>query len=641
MLQPGEHIGPYLIQQHLATGASSEVYEAILGSRERGLVALKILRADKRADALLALRMANEGLALSRIDDPGVVKLIDHGLLEDGRPYLALERLERSLAESPPLSVSHAVSLTASMAATLARLHADNIIHRDLKPQNVMLSSEGLPKLVDFGFAKLPVEGATAEAPLLPLSTESEAFFGTYEYAAPEQIVSAKHVDGRADVYALGVILFELIAGRRPFVAPKRGPLISMQLNQVPPRLSALVPGLPPTLVALVARMLAKEPENRPHAQEVAAVLASISFVPRRRGAGWLRTVPLLLITLLGPKTLRVPMETVLASDYERFETALFTSTIADAEVQLRAAREDLSALGPASPAQRARHQYKEAALAKERGWIRAAIQYYESAGTEWRTLISSQPAQAYKALSICADGIGEMEYHRGQYERALSLYEEAAHTLPRTLAAAASTRQVPSFLDYQRALVLHDRGDLAGALDALADAEGHERVLLAQAGGEAIDRWQLARVLMGRSRILLERGMVDEASALAAEAEGWARAALQLVPQDKRFRLAYLLAVERLAEVASRRGQAAGPQENASLSGLRALASEDPENGHWGHALAESLVRRAQRSQGEQRRDLARAALALMRQMAQRGQWLEDVHIRDWQAIAAELSGS
>ena len=642
MLQRGEHAGPYVIERLLATGASSEVYVATSRGAESRRVALKILRAEKRAEALLALRMANEGLALSRIADPGVVQLFEHGLLGDGRPYLAMERLARSLAECPPMSVQQEVALATSIAETLARLHADGIVHRDLKPQNVMLTGDGKPKLVDFGLAKLPVGSATEEAPLLPLSTESEVFFGTYEYAAPEQIVSAKHVDGRADVYALGGILFERLAGRRPFVAEKRGPLISMQLNEVPPRLSALVPGLPSALVALVARMLAKEPSARPHAHEAAAVLASLSFAPRRTWVRWLRAAPLLLLPLIAsPEPLRERLETVLAGEYERFETALFAATIAEAEVQLRAAQAELAALGPAGPVHRARHLYKEAALAKERGRIVAAMKDYEDARAEWRDLISILPAQAYKALSICADGIGEMEYHRGQYDRALRLYDEAAHTLPRTLAAAASARQVPSFLDYQRALVLKDRGALAEALDALADAEGHERVLLAQAGGEAADRWQLARVLTQRALILVERGALDEASTLAAEAEPLAHAALRLQPQDKRFRLAHLQAVESLAEVAARRGQPSEPREEEALSGLRALASGDPDNGQWGHALVESLVRRAQRSPGERRRELARAALVLTRQMAQRGQWLEDAHIRRWQIIATELAGS
>lgn len=636
MLQPGEAVGPYIIRSYLTAGASSEVYEASCEGRP---TALKILREDRLGEPLLPWRMANEALALEQFCHPGVVRLLSYGY-HKGRIYLALEFLPRSLAHSLPVSPRRAVALAASLANTLAALHAANIVHRDLKPQNVMLTGDAQPKLIDFGLAKLPVAAATAKAPLLPLSTEPETFFGTYEYSAPEQLTDAKDVDGRADVYALGVVLFEMIAGRRPFVAKERGRLLSMHLNNTPPALSMLIGGLPPALVALVARMLAKRPDERPNASEVAAELATISFAAESSYRAWLKMTPLLLVAFYPPpEPPRLPISSILESIFRPFERVLYTGTVAAANAQLDLARSAMNRNDLVTPEQWGTLRYKEAALAKERGFIREALQLYEGARAQWLPLVATQPGRAYKALSICADGIGEMYYHLGNDERTLSLYQNAAHTLPRTLAAAQSNLQVPSFIDYQRALALWDKGNAVAALTALDDAEGHERVLLAQAGAVAADSWQLARVLTLRAEILLAQDKPEEAAVVAKEAEARAHRALNEVPADKRYRLGYLLATERLNEVDAARGQKLAPRNIEPLAGIRELVQGDPENGQWVHSLVETLIRRAQRSQGEKQRELSQEALDVMNQIASRGQWLEDEHIRRWRRLATSLA--
>lgn len=638
MFRDGEQVGPFIIQNHLITGGCSEVYRASANGR---FVALKFLREDKSHQPLLPLRMANESLGLSKYKRPGVVEIIQDGQ-HDGRPFIALELLPCSLAQRLPVTTRQAVSIAKSIARTLASLHADGIVHRDLKPQNVMLTEDDQPKLIDFGVAKFPIAASTLEEPLLPLSTEPGGFFGTLEYAAPEQIADAKHVDGRADVYSLGIILFEMLAHRRPFTAKEKGRLISMHMNDIPPLVSSLRPGLPSELTFLVARMLAKDSAVRPCAGEVAEALARISFTPQHSRAVWIRALILSLVPLYpAPTPSKLSIERWLESCYDQFEIALFTARVEDAEVQLSEAEEVMKLLGstPAQQHHQARLRYKQAALAKERGAIREAIQLFAESSTQWRMLLKSQPGKAYKALSICADGIGEMDYHLGDYERALSMYQDAAHTLPRTLAAAQTARQVPSFLDYQRALVYRDQGNTDAALASLQDAEAHERVLLAQENDAPADRWQLGRVLTLRTEILLQQH--DEAGAYAAanEAERVTQEAQKAAPADKRFRLGHLMALDRLIEVTEAAGQKPKGSEAEPLAELQALVQSDPDNGQLTHALVESLLRRAQYSGGASRRDFAQQALTLMQQMESRCQWQGDVHIARWRERATELA--
>lgn len=639
MLQSEECVGRFVIRTALAQGASSEVYRASEIDNEQAAVALKILREDRKQDAALALRMINESLVLASIDDPGVVRLIAHGTHTDGRPYLVCELLTVPLAEVGALSVPRALTLVAQLAATLERLHAQGIVHRDVKPQNILLTQEEVPKLVDFGLVKLPAPHTSSEGQFLPLRTDSHTFFGTYGYAAPEQLTSTKDVDGRADVYALGVVLFELLARRRPFVAAERGRLITMQLNERAPRISSFVPGLPGEVVALLARMLEKDPASRPNASEVALRLSAVRVRPPHPTRGLLRLLPLLAIPLLpAPAAERVAPDSLMEAQYQRFEVALFSSSINDADRELQGAAQVLHTYGPSQPLQLSRYRYKAAALAKERGHLQLAIQLFSEAQTSLRPLVHVQPAQAFKALSICADGIGEVSYHLGDHAQALRHYAEAARTLPRTLAVAVSNRQVPSFLDYQRALVLREQGNLQMALETLLDAEGHERTLLAQPISTPADHWQLARVLSLRASILAQTGAFEEAWSAAHDAEAHARAAVDSQPDENRFRLAHLQALQCLGDVAARRGQDGTDYDQKALDGLAALVAADPGNGRWAHAFVEALVEIAARSDRDRRRERARNALRQIEMLATHGQWRDDVHIRSCQTLALKL---
>lgn len=262
----GLTVGPWL-----GSGAMSAVYAVSRqddppGAPER---ALKVLHAEHAGNLELVLRFFNEERAAARVHHPAVVRVYGSGLI-GGRPYLILERLEQTLAQrAPALSEAQRLAVVAQVAAGAAALHRVGVVHRDLKPVNVMFSpGPGLwAKLVDLGLAKLSADSAA-----LPVSTAATEVLGTAEYRAPELWVSAKNADDRADVYALGVMMYELLAGRLPFQAPRESVLMDQHLFEPPPALSQL----PLALATLLGRMLAKERAQRPSMAQVVETLTLV-----------------------------------------------------------------------------------------------------------------------------------------------------------------------------------------------------------------------------------------------------------------------------------------------------------------------------------------------------------------------------
>jgi serine/threonine-protein kinase len=254
----------YRVVRLAGQGGMGLVYEAEHVHMQKR-VAVKLLHAELSADAEVVARFEREALAAARIQHPGVVAAIDFGRLPSGTLYLVLEYVEgQSLSEllkAGPLEPERAVSIALSIALALAAAHEAGIIHRDLKPDNVMLvpgiEDEPQVKVLDFGIAKLvAVEGHEEREGL----TRAGVVFGTPEYMSPEQARGGE-VDVRSDLYALGMILYEMLAGHSAFSADEAVEVLRAQLiSPVPP----LPEQLPEPLVRLVYRLLEKEPENRP-----------------------------------------------------------------------------------------------------------------------------------------------------------------------------------------------------------------------------------------------------------------------------------------------------------------------------------------------------------------------------------------
>ena len=218
--------GPFEVYEEIGRGVSGVVYRAIAGSME---VALKLLRTELVPD-----RFAREADMLGRLDHPGIVRLLQRGKRE-GAHYLATELVDgASLADvQVPWPLEPALDAAIAVGEALIYAHGQGVIHRDLKPANVLINRQRQPKLVDFGLAK----DLHAET-----MTRTHALVGSPAYSAPEQLTSARNVDARADVYALGAILHWLVLGQPPFPAETLRDLLPQLRAGFQPR--AAIPGV-------------------------------------------------------------------------------------------------------------------------------------------------------------------------------------------------------------------------------------------------------------------------------------------------------------------------------------------------------------------------------------------------------------
>jgi hypothetical protein len=255
--------GRYRIDRALGEGAMGAVFAAEHLKLQKP-VALKIILPEHAGDAELAQRFAREAMVSAKLDHPHVASAMDCGSLPDGGAYLVMQLARgRSLREWMHRRADWraAVEIGRQIADALAAAHAHGIVHRDLKPENVMIEErDGAPhaRVLDFGLAGI-AEGAKEGAPLTRLGT----VMGTPGYMAPEQAVG-EVADARADVYALGVIVWELSTGRTLFTQDDLGAITLAQLTTPAPRLASLVPDVPSELDALVARMVASARADRP-----------------------------------------------------------------------------------------------------------------------------------------------------------------------------------------------------------------------------------------------------------------------------------------------------------------------------------------------------------------------------------------
>jgi serine/threonine-protein kinase len=268
-------VGPYTVESEIARGATSVVHLARDG-RDGRCVALKTIALGRElsGEALTEARarFLREAAAARRLDHPDIVKILDAGE-ERGVAYLAMELLpghdlQPHVDPGQLLPVPKALRIAARVADALAHAHRQGVVHRDIKPGNVIVDAATDRVVVtDFGVARIGDASHTRTGMLL----------GTPAYMSPEQLVGQR-VDGRSDLYALGVLLFQLLCGRLPFEASTLAAMMKQIVNDAAPPLRALKPDLPEALEALVARMLAKDRASRPgDGAEIAQALRAIA----------------------------------------------------------------------------------------------------------------------------------------------------------------------------------------------------------------------------------------------------------------------------------------------------------------------------------------------------------------------------
>jgi serine/threonine protein kinase/WD40 repeat protein len=287
-LAAGTRLGPYEVLGHLGSGGMGEVYRA-RDSRLGREVALKILPAAFASDSDRVRRFEQEGRAAAALNHPNIVVIYDAGS-EGGVFYVATELLEgetlRERLAGSALPVRKTIDYAIQIARGLAAAHAKGITHRDLKPENLFLTQDGLVKILDFGLAKQsgtkPPGAHATELATQPIETNPGMVLGTAGYMSPEQ-VRGQVADARSDLFSLGVVLYEMVSGKRAFAGDSSVEVMNAILKQEPPDLDA---ALPPSLDRMIRRCLEKKPEERfQSALDLAFALESISGTTTSSGA--------------------------------------------------------------------------------------------------------------------------------------------------------------------------------------------------------------------------------------------------------------------------------------------------------------------------------------------------------------------
>jgi tRNA A-37 threonylcarbamoyl transferase component Bud32/tetratricopeptide (TPR) repeat protein len=684
-------IGAYQVHRLLGEGGMGVVLVGARPGEEE--VAIKLLRPESGQDAAQQARFAREAEVLRRLTHPGIVRLLEIGALPEHGRYLVMELLPGPslrvyLRERGGLPPQEATAVARQISAALESAHAMGVVHRDLKPENILLlgrpRDETPPrvKVADFGLAKAPpwLSGSQTE-----LATSSAAFLGTALYMAPEQFRSAAAVTAAADVYALGLILHEMLLGRLPF--PATEPWAALEWHQHGARIVA--PGQPLWLRTLLQQMLEREPGLRPTMAEVSARLSDPS---RRRGLREVSAVlrsgarqarrPLLGLLLIGAlgiggvvgqgwqrraaahrsaRTLQdlrrlvkgmeqapgtvsvrrgmldvalrqaedVPLTEEVASELVHIHHRCSSLEMAYGTTRAARHHHDLGArlLPRARSADRLSSHYWEGGLALQEGRLERAAHAYRDALSQLGLAPSADAG--LRACSTAQEGLGQVLLHQAQWSGAEAAFWAAEQCEQRRTAGDPALRI--HLTSYHR----HRLGEVAEQQGRWEEARDHYQRALAGGGEGAAGaevRWRAHR---GLSHVRLGRALLrlgDLRAAIAAIEEG-ARLLREAGKLERSLDIVLWEAEgeEGVAALAEAQGRQAQAHWDRALLSRRGLLAQDPDNGIAAHAHLMALVERWGRAGGEDRaaaRALREEAAALLAAMDARGLWQGDVHI-------------
>ncbi|HEV7768193.1 MAG TPA: serine/threonine-protein kinase, partial [Thermoanaerobaculia bacterium] len=277
-LAPGTRLGRYEVRSRLGAGGMGEVFVAYDAELERE-VAIKVIRDAVEETSDRARRFLQEAKASSALSHPNVAHVYEIGRHE-GHRFIVMELVTgetlRQRLRRGPLSLDEALALGVQIAAGLGAAHAAGIIHRDIKPENVMIRPDGYVKVLDFGLAKLGELRGPDAATLI--NTRPGAIMGTLGYMSPEQI-SGSDVTPSADVFSLGIVLYEMVTGHRPFEGTSATEITVAILTNDPRPISQDRPGTPPKLTTVIAKALSKKPGER--YADAGEMLDELRFISR------------------------------------------------------------------------------------------------------------------------------------------------------------------------------------------------------------------------------------------------------------------------------------------------------------------------------------------------------------------------
>ncbi len=257
MLRPGEIVGPYQIVEELGSGGMATVYKAYHERLDRH-VAIKVMHESLLQEANFMSRFEREAQIIANLEHPNIVPVYDFDEYQ-GKPYLVMKLVQgrtlEQLLQAGPLSLSEILRIMGAVAEALTYAHEEGVLHRDIKPSNIVLDEKNVPYLTDFGLARLAQQGSS--------SMSQGAMIGTPHYISPEQALGQGELDARTDVYSLGVVLYELVVGRVPFIGDTPFSIVHDHIYTPLPPPAAINPEVPPQVEEVLVRALAKDPDAR------------------------------------------------------------------------------------------------------------------------------------------------------------------------------------------------------------------------------------------------------------------------------------------------------------------------------------------------------------------------------------------
>lgn len=257
MLRIGEQVGAYQIVEQLGQGGMATVYKAYHPQLDR-YVAIKVMHQNFLEDANFRVRFEREAQIVARLEHPHIVPVYDFNHHNE-QPYLVMKLIEgktlKQLALKSPLTLQQILHIFTAVGSALAYAHQKGVLHRDIKPSNIVIDADNTPYLADFGLARIVQAGES--------TMSADMLLGTPHYISPEQARGQKDIDGRADIYSLGVVLYELLTGRVPFTADTPYAIIHDHIYSPLPLPSIINPEISPQIEAVLLKALEKNPQDR------------------------------------------------------------------------------------------------------------------------------------------------------------------------------------------------------------------------------------------------------------------------------------------------------------------------------------------------------------------------------------------